>query len=455
MLKVGTSSRHIANRSNGSTLTAQALAILKGFGSNAHLYLPGVGMVNGITAGNYLDSAGTTAATVDGLVGLVTDSLGAVNASQSTGANRPTERRGVVNLALNSKNAAGAAWAANAVAAISGNLLTPNNSVVTHGVSQSITTNASATTLCFEVRPNGYTKFGFRENTATGAWATFDCTGAGSVLATNLITTSAIDLVSSGNYRITLTYTAGGGANTFAIYVLNAAYTNAAPHAYTYAGDQVSGMYLDAFALFTGTLTAAQILSAGGIPLTTTTAASSTAGNYALQFNGSSNYLSLSAPLFQQTDDWCVVAGAQSNSAAAHCVFSNAAGGASEALPEIGFDSSGHAYLTLVGGGTTVTLTSSSTYIGTPVVICARKVGSTIVLRVNGVQVATGSTSGTYTTATNGAIGALPRSSVTDYHLGMIYGMPIIKGTVTDADMLTQERWVAGLTAPVSGMVAF
>ena len=53
------------------SLVAQALAILARYGSAANLYLPGVGAINGITAGNWLDSAGTTAATVDGQVGLV------------------------------------------------------------------------------------------------------------------------------------------------------------------------------------------------------------------------------------------------------------------------------------------------------------------------------------------------------------------------------------------------
>lgn len=53
------------------TLVAQALAILAKYGSAANLYLPGVGAISGITAGNWLDSAGTTAATVDNTVGLV------------------------------------------------------------------------------------------------------------------------------------------------------------------------------------------------------------------------------------------------------------------------------------------------------------------------------------------------------------------------------------------------
>ena len=53
------------------TLVQQALAILARYGSAANLYLPGVGAINGIAAGNWLDSAGTTAATVDNQVGLV------------------------------------------------------------------------------------------------------------------------------------------------------------------------------------------------------------------------------------------------------------------------------------------------------------------------------------------------------------------------------------------------
>lgn len=54
-----------------TSLVAQALAILAKYGAAANLYLPGVGAISGITAGNWLDNTGTTAATVDGQVGLV------------------------------------------------------------------------------------------------------------------------------------------------------------------------------------------------------------------------------------------------------------------------------------------------------------------------------------------------------------------------------------------------
>lgn len=53
------------------SLVARALAILAKYGSAANLYLPGVGTISGITAGNWLDNIGTTAAAVDNTVGLV------------------------------------------------------------------------------------------------------------------------------------------------------------------------------------------------------------------------------------------------------------------------------------------------------------------------------------------------------------------------------------------------
>lgn len=68
--QVGRLGRMLAS-SAGFNLTKAALAILAKYGSAANLYLPGVGAINGITAGNWLDGIGTTAATVDNLVGLV------------------------------------------------------------------------------------------------------------------------------------------------------------------------------------------------------------------------------------------------------------------------------------------------------------------------------------------------------------------------------------------------
>lgn len=59
-------------------LVTRAIGILRKYGTDAHVYLPGVGTVSGLTAGNYLDSAGVTAASVDNPVGLSLDALQAM-----------------------------------------------------------------------------------------------------------------------------------------------------------------------------------------------------------------------------------------------------------------------------------------------------------------------------------------------------------------------------------------
>jgi hypothetical protein len=72
--QVGRLGRLLAS-SAGFNLTKTAMAILAKYGSAANLYLPGVGAINGIAAGNWLDSTGTVAATVDGQVGLVVSAV--------------------------------------------------------------------------------------------------------------------------------------------------------------------------------------------------------------------------------------------------------------------------------------------------------------------------------------------------------------------------------------------
>lgn len=83
MLGLGLSIPCAAVRGNVS-LEAQVASILRKYGTDAHGYLPGIGVINGLTAGNYIDSAGTTAATVDNPVGLVLDAAGSVGAELTT-----------------------------------------------------------------------------------------------------------------------------------------------------------------------------------------------------------------------------------------------------------------------------------------------------------------------------------------------------------------------------------
>jgi len=79
-----------------------ALRVFRTFGSDSHIWLPGVGQVNGLTAGNWIDSAGTVPAVIDNPVGKVTDSLGGIHATQSTTGSKPILRRGILNILLQS-----------------------------------------------------------------------------------------------------------------------------------------------------------------------------------------------------------------------------------------------------------------------------------------------------------------------------------------------------------------
>lgn len=73
------------------SLISQAIAVLRKFGTDAHAYIPGIGAVSGLTAGNYLENTFAPPVVVDGLVGGVLDAVGSIHATAS-GAARPTLR---------------------------------------------------------------------------------------------------------------------------------------------------------------------------------------------------------------------------------------------------------------------------------------------------------------------------------------------------------------------------
>jgi hypothetical protein len=106
------------------------------------------------------------------------------------------------------------------------------------------------------------------------------------------------------------------------------------------------------------------------------------------------------------------------------------------------FDATGHVVFTSFDGTTTVAITSPLTYIGVPVVIRARKVGSTGTLWINGAQVASlslaGITSPALTTATVGGF----NGNLLTHNGSMGWCLPI-KGAETDANGLTIDRLLA------------
>lgn len=92
-------------KAGGLTLTQQAINILRRPGLESHVYMPGVGWVNGFSLSNAIMADGSQPAVVDQPLGYLGDAAGdtpVINATQATTANKPILRRGPVNRLLNS-----------------------------------------------------------------------------------------------------------------------------------------------------------------------------------------------------------------------------------------------------------------------------------------------------------------------------------------------------------------
>jgi len=202
---------------------------------------------------------------------------------------------------------------------------------------------------------------------------------------------------------------------------------------------------VSSFGLFKGTWTAAQILAEGGIPTTTATAASSpTSGKYWWSFDGNDSLAAGSVP-FQFSDDFCLHFSAQISAASGNQTIYAATNVAGDRAPWVRFEPTGKVVFQCfqAAGTLTAEVQSTATYVGQAIIIRCRKVGSTITLWINGVQVASASTAaltsmGTITTALFGQF-----VSGTLYYTGALGCSVSVTGTQTDADGLTIDRLLA------------
>jgi len=358
-------------------LVHKAIGILRKYGTDAHIYLPGIGTVNGITAGNYLDSAGVTAATVDNPVGLSLDALQAMT--------------------LGSENVVGSSNVGN----------------------------------------NGWTPVGSGGIKVVGG-ATGSLYGPyGSFVPTYLMVVVVVAI--SG----TITPYLGNSIQTVIT----------TPGTYQYVVKPTAGsyFYLDAPAATTATVSSVSIKQIPGIHATQATTANKpilrqSAGRYSWQFDGVNDSLSLSDPLFQMSDDHCVIAGA-------NCTTSSAATIAQIAGKNTGPQAAGLSYA--AGGFITATwsddaalnksIADPASRLNSNNVATAIKIGNNKRLRVNGVQIgAVESTAMGVATFNTGSIGCATWAN--NYMQGSIYPVIAIKGTVSDADLLTLERFVGQLS---------
>ena len=510
------------------SLANQAIAVLRKFGTNAHVYLPGANgvPVSGLLSNNYTSNDGSTGlSAIDGTCGLVLDGAGAVgaelstvqsaspsgttgnvctsansavanatylvtfdynislgsvqanignianttktgvgtatvictptsggaiaigcnaatgsvsnfsvkqvtgiHASQSSGAARPGVRRGLYNLLTYSNDLSNVIWGKNTVVTSgSAPMWTATATSTIHALAYGVPGTSGAAVVAGQA----YTfAFYAQSGTMTDAkYSVYNITGAANVIAP---TSYIAQLNPTSPQLVVVQFTAPAGCTQVGLYQLR--------------DSGVTGTTLiGATGLFAGTLTSAQILAEGSIPLTTSAAASNqSAGRYSWQFDGSNDSLALGSVPFQMADDSCVVLACRPDAATKYAF--QVGNGTTTVVTSIGINSSGYPFAQWTDdAATTDQLVYSANKIGSVYVVAARKVGNSKTLWVDGVQRASGSAVMGTTTLTAAAIGS-NATSVSLWWSGLISEPIVIKGTVSDADLLTLMRQVAANT---------
>lgn len=382
------------------TPTQRAIAVLRRFGPDAHVYLPGVGMLNGLQAGNYLDSAGTTQGTVDQPVGLVLDAGGGLG----------------VELVTNGDFSAGAAgWT------ISGGGTLPT---------------ISAGQLVF-AQTDGQYSFCRRDlNSALVAGKTYMVS-----VACTAYTGGTAQIVLLGGTVAATTIPVGINAFSFMFVAVSAntgvEVSRTASSTLVASFDNISVREVTGIHAQQPTPSAKPILRRDA------------GGRYYWQFDGSNDSLSLGGPLFQMADDHCVVAGGLSTLATGDRYFLDHGSSASSSPMVASLALAGTLAKVYWRDDANVTTAINGGFVaqGSVAILSARKVSTTGVLRVNGQQVASAAIAAGATTLTGAAIGT--RVSPANMLAGQVYPVIAIKGTVTDPDLLLLEKLVgqmAGVT---------
>ena len=228
-----------------------------------------------------------------------------IHLTQGTTANKPVLRRGLTNLLTYSSDFSNAAWSANAATKTAGQadpdggtgatLLVEAVSASTgHRLVHNYTSTAGPCTVAvIAKRVTGSRNVGIKLwDGTTDRGVAFD-TSAVSVVGTltgvSAPTASSIAAIQNGFCLCALNITTAAGVGDVGAHLASGVNVD-------YVGDGTSSIVVYRVGVFLGTLTAAQILAAGGIPVTTTAAASNPdAGKYSWSFD-STDLLSATIP---------------------------------------------------------------------------------------------------------------------------------------------------------------
>lgn len=421
------------------SLIAQALAILAKYGSAANLYFPGVGSINGITAGNWLDTVGGTPATVDGAVGTVVNAQGGVNLTQSTAANRPVLRRGLVNQLTQSDFQNGVTDAPTRGGLVTASTLAGYGGAIAFGHDGSATsygyklfaaTLNAAYTLAFVVKMDDGNAPVFGNVSSPDASNPFAVVMYG----------NAYSPIGAGGYTVTAL-----ADNTYLMTCSAVATASVATNfgVVKYPANNNRTFKVTRYGLFTGTVTASQILAAGGIPLTTTAPASSTNGPFAWKFDGSND--SFASTMTPGNAGFFCTSANVSDSGVLRTLLGAGAGSDASSGVWLSRQVSSNLLMLQVGNGTTRNSIGAPYPVATNAVASAGWDASTMFVGINNTE-----TSGAKTvncTSTNTMnLGVL--TGTTNPILGTISGGAIIMPTVlpTATERATLRQFIASLS---------
>ena len=121
-------------------------------------------------------------------------------------------------------------------------LIVPGTGLGTHLIRQGATHAASPIDFSVYYKPAGYTKITIREDYVIGQYASFDCSGIGSVIETSAGSAS-ITAVANGFYRLVFHGTTSSANQGIALYTHDNGFVGGGPFI-AFAGDGVSGGYV-------------------------------------------------------------------------------------------------------------------------------------------------------------------------------------------------------------------
>lgn len=166
-------------------------------------------------------------------------------------------------------------------------------------------------------------------------------------------------------------------------------------------------------------------------------------GRYSLQCSGGNYWLKMSAPVFQLSDDFCIVAGASLPTAnSSNAIFSQS-NMSNHALPELLMNTSGQLGVYVLGGGATRSAFGGPSNTGAgPFVASLTCLSGALSVRRNGAEVTATTLSGSYVAATVGGLGAFATISPSQFLPGSLYPVIAIKGTVSPEDLAILEAYI-------------